>query len=930
MLHPSIHRALFLVSLAVAANGIAAVADVSVGLSPAGGILLDSQAPAVSPQIRIFNSGDQGMVLDVHIPSVLLSARQTELGEFQMLSWPDAGPSGEIGSPALPVVRRLFIAPHGATVTVSASAASSALLDETIVGFPIRIMPRQAPVEKLPGALERAPFDYDASAYAADHDYLSEVAVIEEAGIARGRRLFLLEVHPVAYNPARGTLEFRDHIQVDIAFSGGSWESELRPLPGLHEVVLNPESLHGDFRGMENYLIITASTYLTQAQQFAAHKQAKGFNVTTYTAASSSATTIKNYIQTLWGTPNAPDYILLVGDTQNIGYFTGGGAGNPATDLQYTCMDGASDWYPDIALGRFPVDDTSELSAVLAKTIAFDNREISDPGYFDRAVFMASEDNYTVSEGTHNWVINTHMTPNGIVSNKLYCHTYGATTQQVRNAFNNGRFYGIYSGHGDTYYWADGPVFYQSDVRNLTNAGMYSFVLSFACITGTYTVDECFTETWLLVPDKGAVGIWGSSVNSYWTEDDVLERRWFDSIYDDGDNVPARFGPVFNEARMRYLAQMGSGSTTRRYFEMYNLMGDPSLPILEIIPPALIISLPQGVPTSVDPGVPSSFTVSIQDGDEHYQPGTGILYYRYQGGAFQAAPLTPLGGNLYQATLPPAACADAPQFYIGAVGDGGTAVYEPQTAPQSYYTALVGDLITIMQDNFNSDQGWTVQNSSGLTAGAWQRGIPAGGGTRGDPPTDYDGSGYCYLTGNTAGDSDVDGGYTWLISPTINLSAGDADISFALWYTNDYGADPNNDLFKIYVSNNNGSTWTLVETVGPQTPGYAWFLHTFRVGDFVTPNATVKVRFEASDVGSGSVVEAGVDAFKVVTLDCTDPSCPGDLDGDYDVDIADLAQLLAHYGMTGGATYADGDLDGDSDVDLSDLAALLAVYGESC
>ena len=28
---------------------------------------------------------------------------------------------------------------------------------------------------------------------------------------------------------------------------------------------------------------------------------------------------------------------------------------------------------------------------------------------------------------------------------------------------------------------------------------------------------------------------------------------------------------------MRYLEQMGSGSTTRRYFEMYNQMGDPSL-----------------------------------------------------------------------------------------------------------------------------------------------------------------------------------------------------------------------------------------------------------------------------------------------------------------------------------------------------------------
>jgi hypothetical protein len=58
--------------------------------------------------------------------------------------------------------------------------------------------------------------------------------------------------------------------------------------------------------------------------------------------------------------------------------------------------------------------------------------------------------------------------------------------------------------------------------------------------------------------------------------------------------------------------------------------------------------------------------------------------------------------------------------------------------------------------------------------------------------------------------------------------------------------------------------------------------------------------------------------------------CPGDLDGDGDVDLTDLAQLLAHYGMTSGATYEDGDLDGDEDVDLTDLAALLANYGTTC
>jgi len=61
-----------------------------------------------------------------------------------------------------------------------------------------------------------------------------------------------------------------------------------------------------------------------------------------------------------------------------------------------------------------------------------------------------------------------------------------------------------------------------------------------------------------------------------------------------------------------------------------------------------------------------------------------------------------------------------------------------------------------------------------------------------------------------------------------------------------------------------------------------------------------------------------------------DEFCFGDLDGDGEVGLADLAQLLSHYGETSGATYEDGDLDADGDVDLSDLAALLGVYGTTC
>ena len=58
------------------------------------------------------------------------------------------------------------------------------------------------------------------------------------------------------------------------------------------------------------------------------------------------------------------------------------------------------------------------------------------------------------------------------------------------------------------------------------------------------------------------------------------------------------------------------------------------------------------------------------------------------------------------------------------------------------------------------------------------------------------------------------------------------------------------------------------------------------------------------------------------SVDVTDPSLPGDLNGDGVVDASDLSLLLAQWGTAG-----DADIDGDGVVGGSDLALLLANWG---
>jgi hypothetical protein len=193
-----------------------------------------------------------------------------------------------------------------------------------------------------------------------------------------------------------------------------------------------------------------------------------------------------------------------------------------------------------------------------------------------KAVFMASNDYYWISEGTHNYVISNYMEPEGYTSEKLYVYTYGATATQVVNAFNAGRMYGVYSGHGSQTSWSDGPPLSQGQVQSLTNEYKLPLVFSFACLTGQFNyASECFGETWLRESNKAAVGFYGSSNSTYWDEDDVLEKKLFSSIYDE---IKTSFGGMTVEAKVKFIEYYSiDGYRTKYYLETYNILGDPSL-----------------------------------------------------------------------------------------------------------------------------------------------------------------------------------------------------------------------------------------------------------------------------------------------------------------------------------------------------------------
>jgi hypothetical protein len=105
----------------------------------------------------------------------------------------------------------------------------------------------------------------------------------------------------------------------------------------------------------------------------------------------------------------------------------------------------------------------------------------------------------------------------------------------------------------------------------------------------------------------------------------------------------------------------------------------------------------------------------------------------------------------------------------------------------------------------------------------------------------------------------------------------------------------------------------------------------FVVGDFVMPTSTVRVRFSVADIGTPSIVEAGIDNFTVEEIICTPtPTCHGDITGDNLVNVNDLLAVINAWGPCPPSVPCPADFvppGGDGVVNVNDLLGVINAWG---
>ncbi len=354
----------------------------------------------------------------------------------------------------------------------------------------------------------------------------------------------------------------------------------------------------------------------------------------------------------------------------------------------------------------------------------------------------------------------------------------------------------------------------------------------------------------------------------------------------------------------------------------------------------LEITFPDGLPDLVSSAGGDTLNVEIVPSPvDPVVPGSGTFHVD-SGSGFQQFSLAENSPTSFTATFPaPVDCPTSVEFFVSFDLQSGATVTAPSGAlspSPTVFSTLAADQVDLdVLYDFETPVGFSAgAPGDNATTGVWVRVDPIGTGAQ--PEDDNTPSGtIAWVTGQgspggTLGENDVDGGTTSLVSNQIDLSGASdaATISYARWYSNNSGAAPNADVFEVYVSDNDGASFVLVETVGPAGPGTSggWIETGFNVSDFVSLTSTVRVMFVASDLGAGSVVEAGVDDVRLLDVSCNTGSCSADFDGNGTLNVDDVDAFVAAF--LGGDLAAD--LDGNGSLNVDDVDAFVASFLAGC
>lgn len=524
-----------------------------------------------------------GLLVTVDFPNVSINEISEGNEEYVLVELPAVFYTKQPGYPRLPFISLSLKASQNLQFNIVGS--------ESVANKGYKVYPSPK-LQIVNGRVEER-FYLDKKAYQVDRYYPASCVAKGLNGKFREESVLQLRVFPVQYNPSTGKLRHYSKIELllknvdssdlmsqHIPSRLHSEDSESMLAPAKPGSVFFPTELRRDYK--VDYLIITTSKFMfnESMRNFAEWRSTyNGFNVVIvsiqeiyeqFTESASLSDSIKRFIQfayNYWTSTKMKDnhlgYVLLVGDTELIPPCNSDvillGEVVPS-DNGYASVSG-NDLIPDISIGRFPVEDSSELDAVIEKTVQYEKEPVKGE-WNNRALLLSGSVESLQKEMESS--SEKFLIPSGYDVRTMSL-LRGDDWSDVVRQINKGNLIVEYAGHG----WIDGwEILKTEEISALDNKGMYPVVSSLSCNTAHYDgKEDSFAEIFVKAKDKGAVAFLGAS-----------RKAWISDIgFCLSKAISQRHLYVLGDILL--YSKINLIATSELDLQLFNLMGDPALDI---------------------------------------------------------------------------------------------------------------------------------------------------------------------------------------------------------------------------------------------------------------------------------------------------------------------------------------------------------------
>jgi hypothetical protein len=604
-----------------------------------------------APIYDVIYSTSSLVEIDVEIPGM----NRKNIDSYNRVNIPEHTRMDSVGYPELPVVSYLIATPECDNVNFNIT-----LLDSVVIGN-MNIYPAPELVEVNNGEYTYLEEQFSLnSAFYGSNEFFPEIrAELVEKGAVRDQHCIRINVYPVKFNPVLQQIVAYSRVNIEMTFDnadgsvyndvgifnevcGGAMINYISngmsasvscgsSRDGSVNWIEDVSSLSMGFNGTHcDYLIITHEYFWDNADlnDLATKRdEYNGFDVVIVKTSDIFSPTgehdleLRDLIKNIFDSgyagntfDNKLGYVLLFGDNEL--YVNGSpfeecvpthDEGYDVYFSQLTHIGDSYDVYPDILLGRLPVDDAEQVTNVCTKITSYEPINVTPPpegnydGWKERMTFVAGEPEQVDVRNGLDLIDNiveyndmeivdfettllTHSVPEAGWPTPDYNLAFDYTDPDNSGAntavmYAEGNLIFTYMGHGNFIPWGVPGLFSYQDIdhpdEDNTHDPQYNnrlpLIFSMACLTGAFQLgDDCMAERFLAYNSiRGAIGFVGASVSS--------------SFSDAEDFFPHLFSALcFNNLGMCGEMVMAAKLETPRLdpLRWNNLFGDPALNIL--------------------------------------------------------------------------------------------------------------------------------------------------------------------------------------------------------------------------------------------------------------------------------------------------------------------------------------------------------------